>query len=314
MHSSPEPVAMPGTTCAAQPPRRAAVSRRAAYRVIEAAAPADPIIRLRVGGIHGAYRPFPNQRAVTLTPSDSLIYVILPLVGGVVAATAEDTHEAGAGEALLLARAERVSCVWHPGSAGLVLHIPRAWIQAAAARLFDEPCRLAGAVSVFAWDDRPAFLGGPPFEPGLIDNSLRPAASVARQRVLCESLVHAIEKAGLGKAAFSVAKSVMRALAHVRANPSGAWTVEDLAPVAGVTAATLRKNFRACLGLTVTQVVREARLQWVRDQLASTHESRSIAALAEAAAFGGAGVLARAYQQHFGETPTQTRARAFASG
>jgi AraC-like DNA-binding protein len=271
------------------------------------------MVRLRLGGVHAAYRPFPSQRAVTLTPSDSLIYVILPVLGGVVAVTAEDTHQVGAGEALLLARAERVSCVWHPGSAGLVLHIPRASIQAAAARLSDAPCRLAGIVTVFTWKERPAFLAGPPFDPSLIDNSLRPAESLERQRLLCHSLVQAIEAAGLGRAAFLVAKSVMRALAHVRANPSGAWTVEDLAPIAGVTAATLRKNFRACLGLTVTQVVREARLQWARDQLVSAHESRSIARLAGAAGFGSAGVFARAYQQHFGETPTQTRARAFAS-
>jgi AraC-like DNA-binding protein len=311
MHSSPEPIAMPKTTSAAQPPRRATVSRRPPHRPI-AVGPASPMVRLRLGGVHAAYRPFPNQRAVTLTPSDSLIYVILPVLGGVVAVTAEDTHSVGTGEALLLARAERVSCVWHPGSAGLVLHIPRASIQAAAARLFDKPCRLAGIVSVFAWKVRPAFLAGPPFDPCPIDDSLRSAESLERQRMLCRSLVDAIEAAGLGRAVFLVAKSVMRALAHVRANPSGDWTAEDLAPVAGVTAATLRKNFRACLGLTVTQVVREARLQWAREQLASAHESRSIAQLADAAGFGSAGVFARAYHQYFGETPTQTRARAFA--
>lgn len=268
--------------------------------------------RFRIGGVHAAYHTFAPQRALALTPNDSLVYVVLPLRGGVVAVTADGAYDAQEGQGLLLARAERVTCVWKAGSAGLTLHMPRAAIQADASRLFDEPRRLAGLVATFDWSDRPAFLAGSPFDSRLLADDLTRDEAQASERSLCESLVRAIAAARLDVSAFPVAKSVLRAVQHIRAHPHRAWTGEGLAPVAGVTAATLRKNFRACLGLTVTQVVREARLQWVRQALGNHHESRSIARLAEAAGFGSADVLARAYQKRFGETPTQTRGRAFA--
>lgn len=310
MHSMSDPIIpAPCMVRSTQPAWRSLASRCLSPRPVEASA--AEATRLRVGDIQAVYRPFPAQRTIALTPSDSQIHVVLPALGTAVAVTADDTYEIGAGEALLLARVECVSCVWQAGSAGLVLQMPRAAIQAEATRLFEEPRRLAGIVSVFEWRDRPSLLAGPPFDAGLLDNRLDQDEAIERQRALCVSLVRAVAAASLGRSAFPVAKSVLRALTHVRANPHGAWTVEDLAPVAGVTAATLRKNFRTCLDQTVTQVVREARLAWVRQQLGSPHESRSIARLAEAAGFSGAGVLARAYQQHFGETPTQTRTHAF---
>lgn len=268
--------------------------------------------RFRIGGIQATYRSFVSQRALTLLPSDSLIYVVFPLRGGVVAVTADGAHDAQEGGALLLARAERVTCVWKAGSAGLALQVSRAALQAEAGHMFDEPRRLAGLVAAFDWGERPALLAGPPFDARLLADELTRDEAQASERSLCESLVRALAAAGLGESAFPVAKSVLRAVQHIRAHPQRAWSGEDLAAVAGVTAATLRKNFRACLGLTVTQVVREARLQWARQALASPHESRSIALLAEAAGFGGASVFARTYQQRFGETPTQTRGRAFA--
>jgi len=310
MHSKPNAIL---TAARKAQPAQAAARRAAPHGVARLPEAPSPATRFRIGGVQAAYRAFAPQRALALTPNDSLIYVVLPLRGGVVAVTADRTHGAREGEALLLARAERVTCVWKAGSAGLTLHIPRATIQAEAARMFDEPRRLAAIVAAFDWSDRPAILAEPPFDSRLLAGDLARDEAQAGERKLCESLVRAIAAAGLGGPAFPVAKSVLRAVQHIRAHPQRAWTCEDLAPVAGVTAATLRRNFRACLGLTVTQVVREARLQWVRRALASPHESRSIARLAEVAGFGGAGVLARAYQQRFGETPTQTRGRAFAS-
>lgn len=292
-----------------RPARRSLASCRPAARSIEPVA-AD-LFRFRIGEVQAAYRLFPTQSAISLVPTDREIHIVLP-VRGAAAVVAGDTHNAGPGEALLLARAERLTCLWRPGSAGLMLRLPRAAVQAEAARLFEAPRRLAGVVSAFEWSDRPAILAGPPFDSRLLGTAGWQDEADECQRSLCASLVRAIAAGGLDTAAFPVAKSVWRALNHIRTHPQGAWTVEDLAPIAGVTPATLRRNFRACLGLTVTQVVRDARLDWVRRGLASPHESRSISQLAEAAGFSAANVLARAYQQCFGETPTQTRSRAFA--
>lgn len=290
-----------------RPTRHSSASRDLARPLGTSIAPAA---RFKVGGVQVAFRRFPAQRAIALTPSESMVYLLVPLEGEVIAVTADDTYETEGGGALLLARPERISCVWQAGSAGYILGLPRAAIQAEASRLFDEPRRLASLVLVFNWVDRPDWLAAPPVDhhrpPSLLLDS-----GPERQGLLCASLTRAIDAEGLGKPAFPVAKSVLRALQHVRTHPRSAWTVEALAPVAGVTAATLRKNFRACLGLTATQVVRDARLEWVRRQLGSRDVSSSVAQLAEAASFGGAGVMARAYQRKFGETPTQTRSLAF---
>lgn len=265
--------------------------------------------RFELGSANAAFRQFPAQRAIALAPSDSLVHVIVPLRGSVVAVTADDTYEAGEGGALLLGRAERASCVWQGGSVGLFLNIPRSVIQAAASQLFDEPRRLASFVSAFDWRDRPIWTVKPSAH--LAASHRSDEAGHELQSALCVSLVRALEMAGLARAAFPVAKSVLRALEHVRRHPQEPWAVEDLSPIAGVTAATLRKNFRSCLGLTITQVVRDARLDWVRDRLGSCNESRSVGQLAQAAGFGTAAMLARAYQQRFAETPTQTRTNAF---
>lgn len=303
MHSMLDPLASrPHRTRPLQP------AREGAPRVVAARGVVPPSGRVPLHAVRQAFDP---HEAVTLFPTDRRIYVVLPTRGIVEATGVEGGHRAGCGKALLLARPHRVPCVGQAGAAGLVLHLPRAALQAAASHAFDEPLRLAAVVATFNWED------GAELASRLLVPRGEPLPSKSQDalgRALSESLVKAIAAAGLRPSTFSLAKSVDRALAHVHANPPTAWTVEDLAPIAGVTAATLRKNFRACLGLTVSQVVREARLLWTRRQLASPNESRSVEQLAAAAGFGGAGVLARAYQHRFGETPTRTRIRAFAEG
>ena len=110
---------------------------------------------------------------------------------------------------------------------------------------------------------------------------------------------------------FPVARSVQRAVDHLRAHPCHGLSIHDLAQVAGVTTGTLRRNFRACLGVTATQLIQQIRVEWVRSRLESATESRSISELSLAAGFGAPGMMSRAYQRRFGETPSQTRARAF---
>ncbi|MEN3745856.1 AraC family transcriptional regulator [Sphingomonas sp. HF-S3] len=261
-------------------------------------------------------RPSPGRRcktggraatasSVMVAPTDGMVHVVVPVRGSVTVWTVDGRHEVEQGRALLLARPDEVRCVWHTDSDGLILSLPRPAIQAVASTLFDEPRRLASIACSFAWSDRPAWMSGP---------VAGEAGDPARERLLCISLVRALEREGLAKAAFPVAGSVLRAIRHIRANPQKAWTVADLAPLAGVTVATLRKNFRACLGTSVTHVVRDVRLDWVRERLRSGNETRSVGQLGEAAGFGGAALLARAYQQRFAETPTQTRANAFKGG
>lgn len=123
---------------------------------------------------------------------------------------------------------------------------------------------------------------------------------------------------GLGAAAAAddavrVSRSLTRAAAHLVANPDTPCTAEELARIAGVTLPTLQRNVKRCLGISLARFVERERLTWLRERLMSPLESRSIALLAEASGYRRPSTLARSYQRLFGETPTETRARAFAA-
>ncbi|EDX79522.1 transcriptional regulator, AraC family protein [Brevundimonas sp. BAL3] len=89
-----------------------------------------------------------------------------------------------------------------------------------------------------------------------------------------------------------------------------AWDVETLAAAVGVTRETLRKNFRAGLGVTVAGFIRSVRLDWANERLISGRETRSVADIAVAAGFRSSSTFSRAYFERFGINPSLARARA----
>ncbi|WP_341021121.1 AraC family transcriptional regulator [Brevundimonas diminuta] len=279
----------------------------------------DPAIlrqRFKAGRIDFDYRAFPRQRAVTLAATDAMIHIVVPLAGTAVVVGDDqgftDKLMLGVGSAFLLASSNRTVCVWASGAGALMLHIPRAAIQAAASRMTGEPRRLAASDHLFQWSPAQAGLTLPrPVAGGSVDFSEAESAIIER-RALTDLLTTLLATPEAG-ALFPVARSVQRAVEQIRAKPQQNWSVHDLAPFAGVTVATLRRNFRTCLGVTVTQLVQQIRLDWVRARLESRNESRSISNLSLAAGFGASGMLTRAYQRRFGETPSQTRTRIFRS-
>ncbi|WP_237832094.1 AraC family transcriptional regulator [Sandaracinobacteroides sayramensis] len=269
--------------------------------------------RFRIGRMDFDYRAFPRQRAVALTSGDTMIHVVLPIAGSMLVPDGSGGNgRLGAGSALLLAAGSRTTCIWAAGSRALMLHIPRAAVQAEASRATGEPRRLAAIDHVFGWSAAQAGTALP-----------RPAAvsrleysgldDILLERRTLADLVSTLLEEPMAATLFPVARSVQRAVEQIRANPQHGWSAHDLVPVAGVTVGTLRRNFRTCLGVTITQHVQQIRLEWVRLRLESQTESRSISDLSLAAGFGASGMLNRAYQRHFGETPSQTRARAFRS-
>jgi AraC-like DNA-binding protein len=83
-----------------------------------------------------------------------------------------------------------------------------------------------------------------------------------------------------------------------------------VASFAGVTPITLRKNFRACLDLSVTAFVQRARLEWAFASLATQNESRPISELAIAAGYRSSQAFTTAFQRVFGDSPSLVRSRA----
>ncbi|WP_324740943.1 AraC family transcriptional regulator [Tsuneonella sp. CC-YZS046] len=291
----------------ALPSVRAVAPHRHAVAVREAARPAVLRQRFKLGPLDFDYRAFPRQRVVALSSTDATVHIVMPITGTAVVVTEGKAQTLSAGSALLLGAITRTAVVCAAGSSALFLHIPRAAIQSAASRVLGSPRRLAAIDHLFGWslDDLGAQLprASVAAEPGQDDR-------VLEQRTL-DGLVKRLREDAAADTLFPVARSVQRAVEHIRANPQHSWTINDLAPMVGVTPGTLRRNFRTCLGNTVTQLVQQIRIEWVRARLESVTESRSISDIALAAGFGAPGVMSRTYQRHFGETPSKTRARAF---
>lgn len=253
------------------------------------------------------HHPLRGGDRIALHVRDATVQLVLPLNGRLLVEAERTQHALEPGQALLAARPEQLVCHAQDGGVVLVLQASRAAVQAEASRVLATPRRLASMTISFAWPVLPNLLHG-------WDACRYPADVAERERLALGAMVCAMREAGVADVAFPVARSVLCAMVLIRTDPSRAWTVEDLAPAAGVTVATLRRNFRNCLGRSVGQVVREARLGWVRDRLRSQEETRSIAQLAFAAGFTAPRLLARSYQQFFGETPSETRASVFRIG
>ena len=273
-----------------------AVCARAPFR----AAPGEELRarhRVKVGRIDLDRRVFARQRAVSITPTETMVHILAPRVGHAVVVSNGESYMLEPVSALLAANTEKITSVWTGGSQALILRVPRASIQAVGSRAFGNARRLAPIDCRFALAPDAIASGN---------------AELTEKRIL-ETLVAALRASPQEAALFPLARSVQRAVDHVRANPILSWSIEDLAAVAGVTAGTLRRNFSTCLGMSVTQLVLQSRIEWVRARLESVTESRSIGELSIAAGFGASGMLNRTYQRHFGETPSQTRTRAFRS-
>ncbi|MCG2841231.1 AraC family transcriptional regulator [Sandaracinobacter sp. RS1-74] len=272
--------------------------------------------RFKAGRLDFDYRIFAKQRSSTLTPTEAMVHVVVPLAGEAVVVGIDESYSLVAGQALLLAGAERTICVWMAGSRALLLHVPRAALQSEASRLFGEPRRVSMIDCVFDWTaDAIAACRGDLTHHAIMGRpvDLGPKARTAAEKCVLAALIDALRADAQAGAIFPVARSVQRAVDYVRQNPCLNWTVEELAALAGVSAGTLHRNFRNCLGISPARLVQQLRLEWVRARVSCATESRSIGELAVASGFGLSGMLNRAYQRHFGETPTQTRARAFRS-
>jgi AraC-like DNA-binding protein len=272
----------------------------------------DSTRRAQLGQIGVDLRTFGRQHGLQLTPNATTVHLVIPIAGAAVAVSHQDSRQIAPGVALLLTKRQRTDFVWTAESSGLILHIPLALLQQSVATTFPEPRRLAATAHAFE-------LG--PSDDGLAEQLLtalrlvegaKPTLEPAADRRIAENLIAVLRSADENEF-FPVSRSLQRASDFLMANPDTRCSPGELASIAGVTLPTLQRNVKTCLGIPLAKFVEQVRLTWVRAQLESPMEGRSMARLADACGYRTAATLARAYQRLFGETPTQTRARAFAA-
>lgn len=249
-----------------------------------------------------------RSKAMQLLPTGHTVVLVIALLGRVTV-TAEEFDEDGSSRtALLLARPGAAKAIWQAGSQGMVIHLPRRRIQAAASQQFGAPQRLANINLPLAREaatERLFVSAGGVFQPAVIRKDV--CSETARS--LTGALIEALRAPSYpdARSPFIAAGSVQRTLSYIRDPTTVDYSPQRLAAAAGVTERTLRDNFRNVLGQSLPTVIQRCRLEAARARLASALDSRPIQAFALQAGFKSAAAFARAYQRLFGESPTTTR-------
>jgi AraC-like DNA-binding protein len=103
---------------------------------------------------------------------------------------------------------------------------------------------------------------------------------------------------------------VRRVDAYIDAHAREPIVLADLVAIAGVSARSLQLGFRAAQGMSPMAYVQQRRLARAREDLLRADPGTTIAEVARRLGFSAAGRFSLAYRRCFGETPSQTLARA----
>jgi AraC-like DNA-binding protein len=252
-----------------------------------------------------------QQQNVPITVSEAMIVFAIATAGSAecVALDRQAPRRCIGGPAvMLLARPGRSNLIWHEGSEGVLLRLPRTSLQILAGARSGQALRIAATDAVVNASDE------------MVAIMTRLAAWVwtgrgmDREQDDWRSAIHASIVDGLlGGADWNcltvVSRAAQQVLTALGERVEGPLDLDRFAASHGITLRTLREAVSACFGKSLSAFVQEARLRYARERLSSGFESRAIQAIAEAAGFQNASSFARAYSRCFGESPTQTRAR-----
>lgn len=104
-------------------------------------------------------------------------------------------------------------------------------------------------------------------------------------------------------------RGVRRTLDAMRANVEHEWSVTDLAAVAGTAGRTLQRQFRAFLGKTPGEALRDIRFDCARRELLQGAPDTKVMDVALRCGFQHCGRFSIDYRRRYGETPSQTLKR-----
>jgi AraC-like DNA-binding protein/Flp pilus assembly protein TadD len=104
-------------------------------------------------------------------------------------------------------------------------------------------------------------------------------------------------------------RGVRRALDAIHANPGHAWTVTELAAVAGTSNRTLQRQFLAFLGKPPRAMLRDIGFERARSELLQGASDARVTDIALRSGFPHCGRFSVEYRRRYGETPSQTLKR-----
>lgn len=99
---------------------------------------------------------------------------------------------------------------------------------------------------------------------------------------------------------------VRRVLDRLQEDPARAWTVADMAEVAGVSVRRLQEGFQQYHGTSPSAALRDIRLARVHAELAAADGDRTVTEVATRWGFAHLGRFAGAYRRRYGVSPGET--------
>lgn len=242
-----------------------------------------------------------------------IVFVLIVDCGGATIVSSNMRTHLSPGDVAILAQGEdrRVEC--HGGSSCRLIRTPRRAIQGLASAACGRPCRLSNVNLIVPAPGCPRRATEAALRMEQIVCGSAPEQASERRALELEwnqALVDLLRQLDDERGdVFATAGSVARGIAYIRQRAPVMCSMLEIASVAGVTPITLRKNFRACLDMSVTAFEQRARLDWAMTSLLSAKESRSIAQMATAAGYRSSQAFTTAFQRLFGESPSAVRSR-----
>jgi AraC-like DNA-binding protein len=247
--------------------------------------------------------------------------VLMPLVGRVAVDDGRRTAEVGAGGMLMPGVGARTTTVGRDYD-GLVLLVPRAAIETrlegdlptGAAAPFEGVGALdPTAAAAASLADYVHFLvrlidrGGPI----VADAQMQRSAAALLGDLVVAAAIERGEAAGqLRIAPAAGAWQVARAEAYIRAHAADVVSVVEVAAAVGTSIRALQAAFHRHRGTTPRAYLQARRLDLLHHQLLRAAPATRITEIALDCGIAHMGRCAAAYRQRFGETPSETRARA----
>jgi len=274
-----------------------------------------------VAGRHLSVNYLSYGSEVTVDPGElgSFYLLHLPLSGKALVQHRGDEVVAGLGKATILNPDRPARLRWGADCRQLLFQIDKAYLEAVAQVLTGAP--LPGPVRFDTELDLStprgnrlhkmmracagAIEGGLLFRGPLGSSDLRAEDDLVHALLTCQrsNIYHVIERADTR----ARPREIRLALEFIHARLDEQITLQDIAKAAGVNIRTLQKGFRRHLGLTPTQVLRDARLDAAHYLLLSRKDPPTVTAAAYSCGFSHLGRFSRDYRDRFGHPPSETR-------
>lgn len=277
------------------------------------AAPERKAVRACQDRVRAGTRLLRDGETLWLEPAQDLVQLVVPVGASVEVGSVREADRLDPGQALVLAQASRALLSARASTHLLLIDVPRGELQARCFAVSGEPRRVGRANLVLPCDDVRQRFGEAILSLSAINIFRFRDGGQARVCVgdaIVGALAGEMRDHEQADELFPIAASVQRAVERMRAVGAEPVTDDEVVRAAGVTRLTLRRTIRDVTGVPFVKLMADARLDWVRSRLQSNQESRSLSALAQVLGYNPV-AFSRTYQRRFGETPTQTRTRAF---